>query len=245
MTRTGRLVMAAALLWIGFGVGGRAEADISLSTPAGLSAGESFRFVFVTDGLTTALSTDIADYNSFVNTQAGGATYNGSVVSWVAIGSTPFVNAIDNVGQTMTPVYLASGQLVTTNTTSTGLWSGTLLNPIDQDLTGTQIGFPTIFIWTGTNSEGLGEPERQLGIFPGVEVGIPSLTTSAWVAGDSIEADSGNSAFYGISQVLVVPGVAAVPEPSTLLIAGAGIIAGVAFGWSRSRRDQRRQRPLG
>jgi hypothetical protein len=49
MTQTGRLALATAMLWIGLGVGGRAEAGgIALNTPAGLSPGDSFRFVFVT-----------------------------------------------------------------------------------------------------------------------------------------------------------------------------------------------------
>jgi hypothetical protein len=92
-----RYAMAMAMLWIGFGLRGGAEAGgIALSTLAGLSPGESFRFVFLTDGTTNANSPNIADYNSFVNAQSGGATYNGSVVSWVAIASTLTVNAIDN-----------------------------------------------------------------------------------------------------------------------------------------------------
>jgi hypothetical protein len=135
--QTGRLALATAMLWIGFGVGGRAQAGgIALSTPAGLSLGESFRFVFVTDGTTVAVSSSIAVYNSFVNAQAGGATYNGSVVNWMAVGSTSSVSAINNVAQTTTPVYLADGTLVTPSTTSTGLWSGSILNPIDEDLSG-------------------------------------------------------------------------------------------------------------
>jgi PEP-CTERM motif len=39
--------------------------------------------------------------------------------------------------------------------------------------------------------------------------------------------------------------VSSVPEPSTLWMAGSGILAGIAFGWSRGRRDQWRQRPVG
>jgi len=56
------------------------------------------------------------------------------------IGSTSSINAIDNVGQTASPVYLANGTPVTTSTTSSGLWSGSLLNPIDEDLTGARLG---------------------------------------------------------------------------------------------------------
>jgi hypothetical protein len=113
-TLTRRLALFAATVCFGFGTGGWCEAGIVLTTPTGLSAGDTFRVVFVTDGTTTALSSNIADYNSFVNAQAGGATYNGSVVSWAAIGSTSTVNAIDNVGISSAPVYLADGTLVTT-----------------------------------------------------------------------------------------------------------------------------------
>jgi hypothetical protein len=45
---------------------------------------------------------------------------------------------------------------------------------------------------------------------------------------------------FGISQVLT-----AVPEPSTLWMAGPALLAVAAFGWSRSRGDHRRPRPRG
>ena len=132
-TQARRLAMAAVILWLGLGGGGRAEAGPVLLTPAGLSPGESFRFVFVTDGTRDATSTNIADYNGFVNTQAGGATYNGSVVTWAAIASTPTVNAIDNVGPSLAPVYLSDGTIVATSTTtaSGGLWDGDLIRLIE------------------------------------------------------------------------------------------------------------------
>ena len=88
-----------------------------LQTPPGLNPGDPFRFVFVTDGIRDATSTNIADYDSFVNAQAGGATYSGVVVDWLAIGSTDSVDAIDHVGQATAPVYLSDGTLVTTTTT--------------------------------------------------------------------------------------------------------------------------------
>src|SRR5262245_27919045 len=114
-----RWATVAALLWLGLGWGGGAEAGVVLTTPAGLNPGDSFRFVFVTDGTTGAISSNIADYNTFVNTQAGAATYNGSVVTWVAIGSTDAVNAIDNIGQQpINGVFLANGTKVATSTTT-------------------------------------------------------------------------------------------------------------------------------
>lgn len=89
-----------------------AAAPVSINTPAGLNPGDRFRIAFVT-GTTTAdiSSTDIASYNLFVNTAAGGATYNGSAVTFYAIGSTATVNAYDNIRSTTMndPVYLAGG----------------------------------------------------------------------------------------------------------------------------------------
>jgi PEP-CTERM motif len=247
MTQTGRLALAAAMLWIGFGAGCTAEAGgIALQTPAGLSPGDSFRFVFVTDGTTTATSTEISYYNNFVTAQAGGATYNGSVVSWDAIGSTATVNAIDNIGQSpISGVYLADGILVTTSTTTSGLWSGHLRNWIMEDISGALTS--AIFVLTGTTTSGVGSSAPQdgyastvLGTTP-VSIGFPGFTNSFWVA-DTLDFGI-QGPMYGISQVLVVP--SAVPEPSTVLMAGTAIGAGFAFGWSRRRKSQRRLRPVG
>jgi hypothetical protein len=134
-----RFAIVAAVLWLGSGLGGRAEAGIILQTPAGLNPGDHFSFVFVTDGIRDATSTNIADYDSFVNAQAGGAIYNGVVVNWLAIGSTDSVDAIDHVGQANAPVYLSEGTLVTTSTTPAGLWSGALVHEINLDLAGNPV----------------------------------------------------------------------------------------------------------
>ena len=71
--RTVWLAPAAAMFWIGFGTGGPAQAEgISLTTPAGLVPGDTFRFVFITDDFMSGSSSNIGDYNNFVNTEAGG-----------------------------------------------------------------------------------------------------------------------------------------------------------------------------
>jgi hypothetical protein len=236
-TLTRRIALVAAMLWVGFGVGGSCEAGPTLPTPAGLNPGDTFRFVFVTPGITNATSSDIADYNAFVNAQAGGAMYNGSTVSWDAIASTATVNAIDNVGQTNTPVYLANGTLVTPNTTATGLWSGTLLSPIDQALFGPNDFGP---VWTGTKPDGTSD--GPLGDVVAT-LGNTSSTDGTWVQAGFQFTDDFFVPLYGISQVLTVS--ASVPEPSTLLIAGTAISVVAAVGRSRQRRGQRWQNPLG
>jgi len=45
--------------------------------------------------------------------------------------------------------------------------------------------------------------------------------------------------------VLAVVPASAVPEPSSLWLLGTAITAGLAYGWSRHRWAQRRQRPVG
>jgi hypothetical protein len=232
MPRTRPLALAAALLCFGSGLNGRAGAGIVLTTPAGVSPGESFRFVFVTDDLTSPSSSNIADYNNFVTSEAQGATYNGSVVSWVAIGSTSSTNAIDNVGQSNTPVYLVDGTLVTTSTTSSGLWSGSLLNPIDEDISGASM--KNLAIYTGTTASGVasGDP---LGNFSNVTEGDSGNTNAKWVDAAAIP-NFLSERMYGISQVLVATSV---PEPSTLIMAATAIFAGSSISWSRGRRQQR------
>jgi len=218
------------------GIGRAVAGGITLSTPSGLSPGDTFRFVFVTDGFTSATSSDIADYNNFVNTQAGRATYNGSVVTWDAIGSTSSVNAIDNVGQSAAPLYLADGTFVTSSTTSTGLWSGSLQHAIDEDLSGALKAFLAVF--TGTTRSGVSSND-PLGNFSSITDGDTGDVNARWVQSVAIPSFL-SERMYGISQVLTV-----VPEPSSLWLAGTGIIGVSAFGWSRKRWDQQRQSPVG
>lgn len=258
VTQTRRLAMATAMLWFGFGGGGRAEASPALTTPAGLSSGDHFRFVFVTDGSRDATSSNINDYNTFVTEQAGGAIYNGKPITWVAIASTPTVNATDNVGLTQDPVYLADGTKVTTSTTTSGLWSGGLLHAIDEDLTGKQSSLR--YVWTGTNPTGSTASAQSLGSTsvsylltdPPTPVpmssifglsGPPHLDLS-WVLAGSFDTNNRLNSLYGISADLIVPQTV-VPEPSSLWVVGTLTSAGLASGWSRHRRDQRRQRPVG
>lgn len=229
-----QFAIVAAVLWLGSGLGGRAEAGIILQTPAGLNPGDHFRFAFVTDGIRDATSTNVADYDSFVIAQAGGATYSGVVVKWFAIGSTDSVDAIDHVGQASAPVYLSDGTLVTTTTTPAGLWSGALVHEIDLDLAGKPQD-PSFFVWTGTNPTGTGFG-GPLGV-PTPQVGSSTDTDGAWTSsGRSPSGDLRN--LYGISSVLTVP--QAVPEPSTLTMLGAALSVGLAIGWARRRRDQQR-----
>jgi hypothetical protein len=232
----GRLALATATLCFGVGAGGRAEAGTVLNTPAGLTPGQQFRFVFVTDGTTAATSTNITDYNNFVSTQAGGATYNGSVVSWFAIASTSAVSAPSNIGSTSTPLYLADGTQVATSATTSGLFSGSIKNAIDLDLASTIVGPSNV--WTGTLSNGTTSSTFCLGTssnFAGF--GSDGSSSASWAFVDQ-DPTSATFNMYGISQVLTVPG-AAVPEPSSWIMAVTAAGAGIARAGFRSRIKER------
>ncbi len=242
MTRsTARLAMVATVFCSGVGWVAPAHAGgVVLTTPAALAPGDQFRFVFVTDGTTTARSTNITDYDNFVNTQAGGATYDGSVVTWQAIGSTAAADAIDHItGPSTAPAYLVTGTEVATSTqtTSGGLWSGSLLAPIDIDLSGIPV---VTTVWTGTQTNGTGYYGRGLGGQSGYSVyGYSPAQDQDWTA-DNTSSQTFKNSFYGISQVFTVA-PASVPEPSGLGMTVTAMLAFLAIGKWRQARGQRRQ----
>ncbi len=155
-----RLSSIFALAMLGLGTSPLAASGISISSPAGLHRGDTFRIAFITQGRTAATSSDITYYNDFVNSdaaaQAGGGTvtYHGTPVTFSAIASTSTTNAIDNIGQTGAPVYLADGTQIAASDTSApgGMWSGADPNKPPEDLLGNVTYSIT---WTGTSYTGL------------------------------------------------------------------------------------------
>ena len=209
-----------------------ASAGLVISTPGGLNPGDHIRILFVTSDTTNATSTNISAYDTFVDTDANGATYNGSVISWQAIGSTTAVSAINHIGTTGDAVYLVDGTKIASSDDTSGLWSGSLLSAPNELLDGTSAG--GVSVWDGTNADGSARTNLELGsINP--RYGTSSFTNSQWVY-DDIFAGSINYRLYGISSDLVVPGATAVPEPSTALLAGLGGLAALAYSFARKRK---------
>jgi hypothetical protein len=233
--------LAYGIAIVVFGSLSTAHAEaVALATPAGLAPGAQFRFLFLTSGTQAATSTDIGDYNTFVNSQASGATYEGNVVSWKAVGSTATVNARDNVGGfgTNVPVYLTNGTKLagdlTTGTSNKGLWSGSLFTTPTILIDGS--GVASGFAFTGSNPDGTGYSGRQLGAPSTVQYGLPqfNISTLGWYFSQTGMPPSATASFYGVSSELTV---APVPEPSTYAMALAGLACG---GYSMFRRRRAR-----
>jgi hypothetical protein len=244
--RTTTLLALTALCFLALGAG--AMADIQINTPAGLQPGDQFRIVFATDAGTAATDPAISTYNTFVNndatTEAGGGhvTYHGTNLTFSVIGSTATTSAFNNIGGNENiPVYLSSGAEVASSVTTSpgGLWSGQLMVPLDQDLHGSE---PTAFsgnVWTGTRSDGTSAAGHELGS-PRPVIGN-ALDVVDWINNSTDDATVDAYQMFGISQILTVPGVTSVPEPSTLGAGAIGTVACLAYGWSRHRREQRRR----
>ena len=240
----GRWLCLAAFLIFGPATMAPTRAGVvQLATPSGLNPGDHFRFVFVTDNQLPAQSSDISTYDTFVNVDAGGATYNGNIVSWQAIGSTATVDAIDHVGSNLADgaVYLPDGTLVAdSDTTDRGglFFFRNISNPINETIS--SIVYSTV-VWTGSNLNGTGA--RDPGATPPYDytlgqsqVAYGLSSSASWSRMYYLEADPGygTASLYGISEVLTVP--TAVPEPSTVVLAAIVSVVGLGGAVARKRK---------
>jgi hypothetical protein len=198
----------------------------AITIPAGLTPGSQYRLVFVTADTYAATATNIATYNTEVNSEANAVAVLAALhTTWLDIGSTATVNAITNIGQDPSiPIYNLDGQLVANDarTNAGGLFSGTLFHAIDYNESGT---LDNTYVWTGTGTNGTGISGDQLGSRNVAEGYSADTTGGLWFHNGVTSACDGKEALYAISVVLTVPGHN--PEPSTtalVLLGGAGLL---------------------
>lgn len=233
------LVVGVTLASLGFST----ASDAAIVTvPTDLAPGSQYRLVFVTSTTRDATSTNISDYNTFVDNtaKATGSLLNNVNTTWKAIGSTASVNAIDNTNTptsvTGIPIYLVDGTRIADNYAD--LWDGTIASGIiwtekDTPLYDTGQGF----VWSGTWYDGsnnggfLGDNGVTKGFADGSVLGV------AWIAESG--GDPGDVwAMYGMSDVLTVPQPQqSVPEPTSILgfITFGGYLLGSASGSQKGR----------
>ena len=218
----------------------QAAVQLQLQTPSGLAAGDTFRFIFLTQGTITGTSADISTYDTFVNSQAGGAQYQGSSVSWSAIISTPTINARDHVGDygTNFPVFRIDGTRIanslTTDAAGKGLWTSSVLASPSFGIDGAALSGSSS-AWTGSNYDGTKNDYSPVGApsvvfngttYPGLSMkGSTNISTSAWLR-DINDSNTASLRVYGMSEQLTV-----IPEPSACALLGLG-----AFGLVARRR---------
>jgi len=223
----------------------RASADLVLSTPSGLKTGDHFRFIFVTGSTTTATSSDITTYDTFVRNSVsslyGNVTYGGSAITnWLAVGSTRTVNAKDHLGgySSSVSVWLPDGTRVASSldTATGGLWSaGTLDHKINQYLDGSNKAV-NVATWTGSNPIGYGWGNGELGgIGPNAEVGSTNDTSYYWTTFNAF-AKTNSFAMYAVSPELTVQ---AVPEIDSASFGSVAACLTGAYALIEQRRRRR------
>ena len=219
------------------GIASRSNADPLIIVPAGLAPGSPYRLAFVTAETYTADSFNIDDYNNNVNSEANGVAALAALgATWFDIGSTPTVDAIDNIGiDSGVPIYDLAGNLIANDagTEAGGMFSGTISGPIGTNELGVSpTGSPAV--WTGTNGNtGTAFSPFELGASGGTVVyGVLGATDVEWIAAGIGPSDFPLS-LYGISGILT-----ATPEPSSMgtVIGGAALLCIARRRYRRATR---------
>ena len=221
------------------GLPSRSFAGTIVTVPTGLAPGSQYRLVFVTADTYTATSSSITDYNNDVNTEANAVPALAALgTTWLDIGSTATVNAIDNIGiDSGVPIYDLEGNLVA-NDAGTGVGGLIESNPILSPIMFTELGtYLYTLVWTGSTWEGDTSAGSALGDPGDVIYGVDGLTNDhQWItAGFDSPSDGALNGLYGISEVLTVP--SATPEPSTTaMVILAGALTFFARRWVHGNR---------
>ena len=204
-----------------------APADWAL-TPAGLSAGDEFRLLFLTSTTRDATSSDIDDYNTFVQTaaRAGHTAIQGYSDGFYAVASTADDDARDNTETTYTasdkgvPIYWLGGNQLADDYEDfyDGTWDEEA-NTTDES--GNPRPVPTLadYPWTGSKHDGTEVMEHGNSLTLG-SAGSHSVVGSP-NAGDSTDGPlnslavpyAGLRPLYALSLPFVV---AAAVEPQVL-----------------------------
>ena len=170
------LLAATALLALAAPAQAQTEmvpADWALK-PADLGAGEQFRLIFVSSTGRDALSTDIADYNTFVRTRAaaGVTAIQTYADDFTALVSTESVNARTNTltraTDTDVPIYWVKSGSVDAGDRATddyadfydATWK---TNALGRNESGGSMAFTSTSFWTGTNTDGTTHTTQFMG----------------------------------------------------------------------------------
>ena len=193
--------------------------------PIGLPPGTQYQLIFATkDTWSTPTDGNIADYNTFVTTEANQSSQLAALgVQWNAIVSTTTENASANAPSSGL-VYNTDGTEVAS--AASALYSGGLLaaeNGYDQF--GATDGPRTEYLWTGSTPTGGAKTGYTFGNVE-VEYGNTGSSSGTWLDTGS----HGSVLAYDI-YALSTP-ITVVPEPTTITLVAVGLLG----AWAIRRR---------
>jgi hypothetical protein len=198
--------------------------------PTGLGPGDHYRLAFRTSHLSTAESTDIADYNAFADGVANTIPELAALgTTWECIGSTATVDARDNVESLPgVPIYRVDDTKIFDDGPDiwdgSGAWGDQPLVPLNVEENGNSSGD---FAWNGSFQDGTarntggGDVAGPLGGAPGLNPGVGDSGAVNWTWLGQVPGNGSMNPWYGtghsfpiyvVSGELTVP----VPEPSSI-----------------------------
>ena len=218
--------------------------------PSGLSVGDSFRLLFVSTSERDATSADIADYDTHIQSAAGGGHLDVRPYSthFRVLGSTATVDARDHTithlaaPELDVPIYWLGGAKVADDYSDlydTAGWDSNVPRGEDGNTVATDEE-----VFTGSLRTGLKHAERHLGRSTGapVQIAEPGTATNE-IEGSRGRPKDTSQPFYGLSFVFTVvesPRPPAVNVPSNWPLVPSGLSVGDSFRLlfvSSSERD--------
>ena len=203
-------------------------ADWSL-IPTGLSTGDKFRLLFLSSTKRTGSSTDIADYNTFIQTRAaaGHTDIQDYSADFRAVGCTAAVDARDNTATTYTttdkgvPIYWLNGAKAADQYEDfyDGSWDDEANDKNESGTNGLDTSQNVNYPWTGCDHDGTeavtGVDSFALGtVLADARVGRPNSSGSGHgpLNGQTNRSDFQNSPLYGLSEVFQVAAAVVIPN---------------------------------
>ena len=226
-------------------------ADWSL-IPNGLSTGDKFRLLFLSSTKRKASSSDIADYNTFIQTRAaaGHTDIQDYSADFRAVGCTADTDARDNTKTTYTttdqgvPIYWLNGAKAADQYEDfyDGSWDEEANNKNESGTNGLDTSQNVNYPWTGCDHDGTeavtGADSFALGTrLADARVGRPNSSVSGHgpLNGQTNRSDFNNDPLYGLSDVFqVAAAVVVTNNPPTVAnaIPDQSATAGTAFSYA-------------
>ena len=175
--------------------------------PNGLTTGDQFRVLFLSSTKRDGASTNIADYNTFIQRRADIRAYS---TGFRAVGCTAAVDARDNTGTTGTgvPIYWLNGAKAADNYADfyDGSWDDEANDKNESGTDGPDTSSLSYYPRTGCDHDGT----EWFNVFSYalgaqfVRVGRPNDTSAGPLSSSSSAGDGATRPMYGLSEVFQV-----------------------------------------